>query len=84
MSCPTCSHTAHGIGHGMSWCPRCGTLLGCPDGIEVDVPALVNRCRRFANHFRADEDGLLMQSWEVLGVAESIETPAQRKDSDHV
>lgn len=78
MSCPTCGHTLQAIGDGMRHCPRCGTLTL---DTEAYVPALVDRCRRFENHFRADEDALLMQAWRVLGVEESIARPQEREPS---
>lgn len=87
MSCPTCDHTMHCIGHGIFWCPRCGTLKGNDPLGQVSIPALVDRCRRFAaegntqsyflgksKYDHADEE------WRKLGIAESINVPSERPE----
>lgn len=74
MPCPSCSHTLQGIGYGMYHCPRCGTLTNCPIDGAVSVPALVQRCRDFAPALTTYQ----VETWNRLGIAESINTPAER------
>jgi tRNA(Ile2) C34 agmatinyltransferase TiaS len=77
MSCPTCSHTMQGVGYGVFHCPRCGTMKG-PIG-EVVTPALVERCREYERGaLDMDTDPVAVSEWERLGIAESINTPANR------
>lgn len=82
MPCPTCDHTVQGIGFGMFWCPRCGTLIWHTGaGKAVDVPKLVERCRKLeAAHVGASPGvGLnLTLDWHRLGLAESINKPEDR------
>jgi tRNA(Ile2) C34 agmatinyltransferase TiaS len=68
MACPTCSHTMHGLGHDIFWCPRCGTLRTGPD---ATTPYLVERARRF------ERECVQLQPadrrlWHSLGIGDSI------------
>jgi hypothetical protein len=93
MPCPTCGHTTHSLGvlqgRAHYWCPRCGTLRShC--GYDADsnpiyddgTPKLVERCRQFEKA----TDGLgrmamtWHQTWARLGIAESINVPADRPE----
>ena len=74
MSCGTCGHTMHGIGHAIFWCPRCGTLKH-PD-VEDEAPKLVKRCRDFEVRLIADR--MLLERWKLSGIAESINIPDAR------
>lgn len=66
------------------WCQRCGTLktetyTGTPDDwfVEVEAPKLVERCRRFAPSLeRLPEHTGVETAWHRLGIAESINLPA--------
>ena len=92
MSCPTCDATMEGLGEWggrKHWhCPRCGTLRTiCVDGegnstgyVEDYRPKLVDRCRQFAGRLPVAASapaGL----WQRLGIAESINVPAERPKS---
>lgn len=66
-----------GIGYGMFHCPRCGTLLNCPVDGAVNVPALVERLRDFID--TAEMGPVAEMLWNKLGIAESINTPENRK-----
>jgi hypothetical protein len=85
MSCPTCDHTMASIAHETLhiWqCERCGTLktqhfLGI-DPPNFYVPKLVGRCREFAQRFDQPAK-VLAQMWRHLGIAESINLPADRR-----
>lgn len=86
MSCPTCDHTMQSLGVDAQqakrfyWCPRCGTIktviTSCNDEID-DCPKLVERCREYA-----ESDCLLDKFarhwWKTMGIAESINLPADR------
>ncbi len=91
MSCVTCGHTMQGVGEvpavggsPIFWCPRCGTLATVDDGLgtlNYETPKLVERCRQFA----ADPllpllavSGTVGRLWNRLGIAESINTAANR------
>lgn len=88
MACPTCSKTMHNIGdhaaRELFLCPQCGTIkkriyTGGPDEgyEEVIVPKLVERCREFVSDGGLSHDS--RQLWNRLGIAESINTPGDRK-----
>lgn len=79
MSCPTCDYTLQRVGDRLFHCPRCGTLVVQPRTV-IAVPWLVDRCRRFETHFRADEDASLRAYWTALGIEESI-TPKEEPQS---
>ena len=86
MSCPTCDHHVACIGitndgFATFWCPRCGSLSYSEPEKAVDVPKLVDRCRKFA----ADPFMPLQlvgrkpeQLWVCLGIAEAINLPENR------
>jgi hypothetical protein len=61
-------------------CPRCGTVkvdaFG-QHGDKVYVPALVERCRKFAAEFWGNEP-TTPPIWWRLGIAESINLPGER------
>lgn len=95
MACPTCDHTMHAIGitgGGPTFlCLRCGTFIqyfsiGSPER-NLYVPKLVERCRKFRKtrhpSFKAEVgifgDPVLAAEWERSGIAESINTPENRK-----
>ena len=75
MSCPTCDHTMNGIGNGVFWCPRCGTLK---DDVMpyVEAPKLVLRCR----YFETSLNGVFRRTWQLNGIAESINLPCNRPE----
>lgn len=73
MACSTCAHTMHGIGYGMFWCPRCGSLLH----EAMSIPALVLRCRDFEGKF-PPTDLASAKDWHRLGIRESINLPENR------
>lgn len=87
MSCPTCSHSMHGLAVGAYWCPRCGTLVGgCADG-SAAVPKLVERCRAFEGSLRRCPDAThtvaevfhgFQLAWRALGIAEAVNPPEGR------
>lgn len=101
--CPTCSGTmqlltkddARHVRYFL--CPRCGTVMMCEKNIDGDpleqefVPALVERCRAFAEllhllwgigaacegpHSTGLSDA--QNRWHRLGIAEAINTPDNR------
>lgn len=72
MTCPTCGHPMHDIGHGSFWCTRCGTINAEDDGVHT--PMLVGRCRRFATYLTAD----LAAAWHRIGIRESVNRPEDR------
>lgn len=93
MSCSTCSATMQCVEKGVFYCHRCGTLrvMSRSDSGysgDVYVPKLVERCRAFEGSIRgnhtishsADElvSGLRIV-WIRIGIAESIDTPENRK-----
>ncbi len=76
MSCPTCSHTmaclsSADICRPIFHCERCGTIVA---GVDVYVPKLVERCRKFGVELGPRWNEL----WKWLGVAESINLPENR------
>lgn len=78
MPCATCEHTMQNIAEPGTtpawWCPRCGSIctLHVPD---TKAPALVHRCREM----QALNVGLTFRvDWKRLGIAESINLPANR------
>lgn len=77
MSCPTCDHTLAGIGNGRFHCGRCGTLVAHPRCI-IAVPALVERCRQFAETL-GDDEAAGRSEWRRLGIEEAIDVPENRK-----
>ena len=84
MPCPTCDHTMQPAardenGVTVHWCPRCGTLrLTTPRGhVNDEPPKLVARCREFEKQ-TADLDPPILGDWRRLGIAESINPPADR------
>lgn len=86
MSCPTCDHTMAMIvnspPHSFHHCPRCGTVKHNTHGhsafsvAAVYVPTLVERCRKFATTQIGCGDNAAL--WNRLGIAESINLPADR------
>ncbi len=90
MSCPTCDGTMATLckqpGSTAFLCDRCGTVVRIysadPNGYrDVYVPKLVERCREFemnhlAEHTISAKD---FRAWTGLGIAESINTPENRK-----
>lgn len=86
MSCPTCSHTMTPLGCKVTdktfyWCPRCGTIKPCQEA-EATAPALVGRCREFEGEF--DKENIAQfyrNTWNRLGIAESINAPDDRPSS---
>lgn len=84
MPCPTCDATMEGIGSNdrgdnCFLCPRCGTVLidaFGQHGDKVYVPKLVERCREFERLVKVSD---IMAIWHRLGLAESINTPGERK-----
>jgi DNA-directed RNA polymerase subunit RPC12/RpoP len=88
MACATCGHTMQLVqqdtdGRPTHWCPQCGSLTvgaGMPA-----VPRLVERCREFQLQMSVGT-GLgsqyaskpLWALWRRLGIAESIDKPADR------
>lgn len=94
MACPTCDHSMEACGQNdrgdnFFHCPRCGTLKIDAFGQHGDklyVPKLVERCREFraTRHpsFKAEVgifgDPVLVAEWERIGIAESINVPANR------
>jgi len=93
MSCPTCDHTMHSLGHSWHWCPRCGTIAQAYERrlIDIQPPKLVERCRAFEGGLRKpprDADSWaeawngLQTTWHALGIAESIwndQSPPQER-----
>lgn len=82
MPCPTCDHTVQCLtcrpespANDVFWCPRCGTILMGHMG-DTGIPKLVERCRAFREEFWANETPPI---WDRLGIAESINIPAERK-----
>jgi Zn-finger nucleic acid-binding protein len=80
MSCPTCDHTMHCVAsradlmdRDVFWCQRCGTVLFGKD--HAHAPKLVERVRTFREQFWPNETPPI---WTRLGIAESINTPAER------
>jgi len=63
---------------GTYFCPRCGTLK--VEGTIV-VPALVERCRKFEKNHLAEHtvSAKDFRAWTGLGIAESINTPDNRR-----
>lgn len=85
MNCPTCSHLLDRVGHVALWCARCGTLLTLDNDL-THTPQLVNGCRTFSGtlvdrYSIADAMEVLRHQWRVLGIAEAIGPPDQRKES---
>ncbi len=89
MACPTCDHTMNGIGHGLFWCPRCGTLKRANTTVGAsEAPKLVERCRLFELGFQPqrllgvvdpkEAQWQMAQAWHRLGIAEAINLPAER------
>jgi hypothetical protein len=64
-------------GRQLFWCPRCGTLR---DELASSnhIPKLVERCRRFDELVGATVSGQSKHHWHTLGIAESINLPADR------
>lgn len=95
MACPTCDHTMEALPASSQadetttfLCPRCGTVKidgFRGDGSIVYVPKLVERCREFVRIVSGltDEQStarpFLLTKWRLLGVAESINKPEDRK-----
>lgn len=88
MACPTCSHTMASIGdvaaRRVFHCERCGTVkietyTGDPQNwrVEVYTPKLVERCREFEQQLNVVTTSA--RNWRTLGIAESINTPENRK-----
>ncbi|HVL14064.1 MAG TPA: hypothetical protein VM529_15955 [Gemmata sp.] len=88
MSCPTCDHTMERIGQtevggGIYLCPRCGTVKahGYNGNVTTYYPKLVGRCREFERQLGVPGDWHgLYDEWQTRGIAESINTPENRKD----
>lgn len=80
MSCPTCEHTLQFVGGGNFHCPRCGTITSrdLHGGQHVTVPALVARCREFADHI--EDSWAIEETWRRLGIAEAIAPPEERRE----
>ena len=93
MTCPTCDHTmelltmdtANDVHY--SLCPRCGTVVMNEkdlDGRPMSqsfVPKLVERCRDFWRFGLSDGEcptSHLVQGWNRVGIAESINTTERR------
>jgi hypothetical protein len=66
------------------WCPRCGTLRTretweqAPPDDDDAVPMLVERCRKYALNRLQTPQSLDYDEWCRLGIAESINVPAER------
>ena len=75
MPCPTCDHTMEGLGYGIFQCRRCGTTKM---NDSFFIPALVERCRRFEQS-QIETFNSIDDRWRTLGVAESINIPANRR-----
>ncbi len=80
MPCPTCGHTMKNIAPHLHWCQRCGTLRETGLGAFDEVPALVERCREFAEMLGKIDTGEAGADdfWTALGIAESINLPGHR------
>ena len=76
MACPTCSHAMASVGSGIFHCGRCGTLIGCYSDGSAVVPKLVERCREFSAGWDENDPAAIL--WHRLGIAESINVPANR------
>ncbi len=83
MACPTCDHTMHSINAAdtkaafpIFWCPRCGTVKISEE--HNYPPMLVERCRAFEKDIPGNVISE-MAVWKRLGIAESINTPSERK-----
>lgn len=82
MPCPTCDKTFECVSRNEDMatfqCPICGTVMikDYRNKQEaVYVPALVERCREFEAAFNPQ---LHTPAWHTLGIAESINLPADR------
>lgn len=82
MPCPSCDHSMEGLGGGVFWCPRCGTLRSLSvTNLPTDTtPKLVERCRELEKevHAAAGEAPWVETAWVRLGVGESINLPQNR------
>jgi hypothetical protein len=67
---------------GTFWCPRCGTLKVDGQNGTVAVPALVERCRKFDNLLILGPLDAILADWTRFGIAEAINTPANRSTPD--
>lgn len=94
MACNTCDHTMQTIGvtcdqdgARVFWCPRCGTIRTTGRFEGDDMPKLVERCRKLqpliaalnAMHLTTPQIEAVIQCWTAFGIAESINTPEDRK-----
>lgn len=85
MSCPTCDHTMQKVAvetHG-TWflCPRCGTMtFTLPGGEHFNtyIPALVQRCRDFADQAVNRKTERIADVWRRTGIADAINKPEGR------
>lgn len=85
MSCPTCDHTMQRLGESglcsLFNCPRCGTIKSVhsvDSREEVYVPALVERCRDFADQAVNRKTERIADVWRRTGIAEAINKPEGR------
>jgi hypothetical protein len=71
-----------GLGGGVFWCPRCGTLRSLSvTNLPTDTtPKLVERCRELEATVTASAEAYpaVARDWLRLGVAESINLPKNR------
>lgn len=85
MPCPTCDHMLTGLGHGLFWCPRCGTIKDMTNDItDTAVPKLVDRCREFDDWFEQFRPNpvpfvALWHCWHRIGIDEAIHHPEHRR-----
>ena len=77
MACPSCQHTMQGLGEGIFWCPRCGSIRY--QGL-VSVPCLVHRVRELHDAMKAAVgfSAWDISKWNELGLLESIDLPGNR------
>jgi hypothetical protein len=55
VPCPNCDHVMDPVGHGLYWCPGCGTQVG---QAKVWTPKLVVRCRAFSAALRRIDESI--------------------------
>lgn len=84
MACPNCGHTMQCLSaqSAVYWCSRCGSVRYGMVVPSVAVPALVDRCKKFAGEMsdrldRGDAVEYLAVAWGSLGIKESLSTGGQ-------
>lgn len=78
MKCPTCETLMCELGTPIpgGWCGTCGTLRINGQNVKtIDVPELVDRCRKFKLEAAEHVTGKAIDIWKRIGIDDALGSP---------